>query len=73
MSKKEFDYQEYINENKFTLKKGSALNEKMSTYKSLDGARVKYSTITKDGMVNIYFDNGDILEFENSGKASIVT
>lgn len=49
------------------------LNEKMSSYKELDGARVKYSTITKSGMVNVYFDNGLILEFENNGNASILT
>lgn len=58
-----------INENNLN----TSIKEGMTTYKSLDGARVKYSTISKGGMVNIYFDNGDILEFENNGKASIVT
>jgi len=65
-----FDIREFLTENKLT--ENSKLNEEMASFKALEGGKVDFTTILRDDTVQIYFDNGSILEFKNDGFVSIL-
>ncbi len=63
---------ESANESANQLNVGDVINEKMSTYRGLEGKTVKNTIIRKDNTVVIYFKDGTELEFSNDGVASIL-
>lgn len=67
---KKFDIRKFLTENKLT--EVSRIDEKMSTFRDLEGKTVKMTTIRNDDTVQIFFKDGTVLEFTNDGNASIL-